>query len=116
MAKLTTNQAELIGKSKTKYIFPDIYAIGSEYPDESGIYAFTKRTKLASGGYSHHVIYIGLTESFKTRFSNHHKEKEILKEGANAVCLMPVKKATDRETFEKDLIAGLKPCCNEVHV
>ncbi|HMG81847.1 MAG TPA: hypothetical protein VK559_02315 [Ferruginibacter sp.] len=115
MAKLSNNTVNFNGKTK-EYTFTEIYALGSEYPDKAGIYAFTKRTKNEKDEYSHTPIYFGLTESFKTRFSNHHKEKEILKQGANAVCLMFVPKELEREVFEKDLISKNKPCCNEVHV
>jgi excinuclease UvrABC nuclease subunit len=116
MAKLSNNQLTLTGKSKDQYIFTDIYALESDFPDVSGIYVFTKRKRTESGGFNHHAIYIGQADSFKNRFSSHHKEKDILKEGANAVCLMAVGKQGQRDLIEVDLIKNYNPCCNDHHV
>jgi hypothetical protein len=114
MATLTTAKLELAGKSGKKYSF-SIYPIDEECKDESGIYAFTKRMKENDGSFTHYVIYIGKAKSFETRFYDHHKDDCIDKKGANCLCLMKVSAESDREEYEKDLIRGQNPPCNEVH-
>lgn len=114
MALLTNNKLELAGKSGKKYSF-SVYPIGEECKDESGIYAFTKRTKKDDGSFNHDVIYIGMAKSFETRFYTHHKDDCIDKKGGNCLCLMKVSAESDRIEYEKDLIQGQNPSCNEVH-
>ena len=114
MAKLTESQLVLKDKSGNGYTF-SIYPFGEECKDESGIYAFSKRTKNDAGNFDHTVLYIGMAKSFEKRLYDHHKEECATKKGANCLCLMQVKNQQNRETIEKALIEFNKPACNEVY-
>lgn len=111
MAKLS--EVTLSGKSGTKFKF-NVYPIGEECPNESGIYAFTKREPKGAD-FNHHVIYIGMAQSFQKRFYNHHKDDCIDKNGANCICLMAIKDEKQRTAIEDDLLKSYATKCNQVN-
>jgi len=115
MVKLTSTNVVLKDKSNNNYSF-SIHSFEDEFKDESGIYAFSKREKNSTEGFTHTILYIGMAESFKKRFSSHHKEECATKKGANCILLMPTPAQKERERIEKELIRFYKPSCNEVHV
>ncbi len=111
MSKIST--VDLIGKSGTKFSF-NVYPIDEECPNESGIYAFTKR-EAQGNTFNHSVVYIGMAKSFEKRFYNHHKDDCIDKNGANVICLMQVKDEKQRAIIEKDLLDNYNTKCNVVN-
>ena len=110
MSKLAS--VEFTGKSGTKYSF-NVYPIGEECPNESGIYIFSKREQNGSN-FNHTVLYIGMAKSFENRFYSHHKDGCVKNNGGNAICLMPVKDEKQRTEIEKNLLGFYNTKCNEV--
>lgn len=98
------------GTHGRNYVFK-VYPITEECPNESGVYAFTKRHIEPL----HTVIYIGIAASFQSRFYNHHKGDCIDQRGANRICLLKVDNEAERQRIEKELIGVHNPPCNEVH-
>jgi len=90
------------------------YSLDTSFKEVGGIYVFTKRVKI-NEGFMHSNIYIGRTNDLSSRFENHHKEKCILKNNANCICVMQVDNDNTRAKIETDLLLGNKTPCNEVN-
>ncbi|WP_236494721.1 hypothetical protein, partial [Staphylococcus aureus] len=67
MSNIKKGQLVLVGKSKKQYTF-NVYPIGEECKDESGIYVFSKQVPTPPAGFTHTLIHIGMAESFQKRF------------------------------------------------
>lgn len=113
MPKLTESKYSLVGKSGKKYTF-GIYSLDTNFRSIGGIYVFTRREK-SSNTYSHSNKYIGKTNDLSKRFKNHHKEKCIMANHANCLCVMSVNLEEDREAIETDLLLGNTTSCNEIN-
>lgn len=76
------------------------------------LYLFTRRG-MSANGFSHDLIYLGETGDLSTRFSNHHKELCIMKNGANCIGIYVASVSEkDRKTEEKDLLFNYDFPCN----
>lgn len=101
----------LIGESGRKYTFA-LYSFDS-FDDLKGLkkmsalYLFTRR-KFVDGSYYHDYLYFGETGDLSTRYNNHHKEKELVKEKSN--CIGFYTSAPDdedaRKKIEEDVLAA----------
>jgi len=107
-----TPTINLKGKSGTEFTFY-IYDLNTTFKSVGGIYAFTKRTQNSNGTWNHTILYIGKTEDFSTRFTNHHKANCYLNKGADRLCIRQVDTESEREKMEKDLIQYYNPPCND---
>ena len=97
------------GKSGTKYGYW-ILDLNASFKSEPGNYIFAK--KEASGNWA--AVYIGETDDFKKRMSNHEKRPCAIRNGAthnHAHTSSAGEKV--RRAEEKDLIDNYDPPCNK---
>lgn len=99
------------GKSGKKYNYW-IHPIGTEFKDSPGNYIFAKETH--PGHWT--PVYIGQTNSLKTRLSNHEKESCAKRHGATHIHAHTSGSEQSRLEEEEDLITHWKPPCNDQHV
>lgn len=78
--------------------------------DVAGIYAFS--LKNPNGSYN--ILYVGQTNSFKTRFANHEHWDSAVRNGMTHVLAATVPTQTDRDKLESILISDLRPKLNTV--
>lgn len=100
------------GASRKAYRFR-VYALGTKFRKLSGVFVITNRIHKEGGGYRHVPLYVGHTEDISQPFDQHRKAKELLKNGANCICLQSDDSEDSRVAKEQDLIAALHPACNE---
>ena len=107
----TTPTIDFVGKSGTKYTFY-IYPLNATFKAVGGVYVFTKATQAAGGGETHKVIYVGQTGDLSSRFTDHHKQPCIDRNGANRICVRAEASEATRLAIEKDLVDNYNPPCN----
>jgi predicted GIY-YIG superfamily endonuclease len=96
------------GKSGKEYQYW-IHPINTEFKDSPGNYIFAKETKPG-----HWLpVYIGQTNSLKTRLADHEKEACAKRNGATHIHAHTSGGEAERLSEEKDLITHWKPPCNE---
>jgi len=96
------------GKSGKEYQYW-IHPINADFKDSAGNYIFAKET--SPGRWS--PIYIGQTNSLKTRLYDHEKEACAKRNGATHIHAHTSGGEDARRAEEKDLITRWKPPCNE---
>ena len=96
--KLTTGEIE--------YTF-DVHPIDSELPETGGLYTVLKLNP--DGKYG--VLYIGRTNSFKTRHSDHHKAECFSENGATHIGLHHLENNSKRVLVEYLLQQNYKLVC-----
>ena len=97
MPLLTTAKFEL--KSETNTYAFDIYSLEHQFNENyGGVYVFTKRTQGTDGKFFHNVIYIGKANCFNERFNSHEKWADIVRNGANCICIF--KTASEAKSLE----------------
>ena len=96
------------GKSGKEYKY-SIYPINTELRDSPGNYIFAKETKPGHW----YPVYIGQTNSLKTRLSGHEKEACSKRNGATHIHAHTSGGEAERLAEEKDLITRWQPACNE---
>ena len=76
-----------------------------------GLYLFTKRDSEGN----HEQLYLGMATTLETRFDNHHKKDELIKEGANCLGVYNMNNSTkeSRKEAESDLLAAYQFSCND---
>lgn len=84
---------------------------GRPWPDEPGVYILVNAD--THGNYS--PLYVGETDSFRTRFRDHEKWDRARDMGMNQVHLRIVDNQNGREALELHLIRVLQPPLNEQH-
>jgi hypothetical protein len=117
MGKLVEKKMKVTvtGKSGSVYEF-DVYTLDTEFIEMGGVYIYCKRVMDdISDGYGYVRIYCGKTKNLSTRFENHHKEVEIMKYGANCICVKSVGTEEERTRIEKDILAANDFPLNEVN-
>lgn len=93
-----------IGQTLDFHVLP----FESNWADTSGIYAFSRQAPLGN----HKVLYVGQTNSFKTRFSNHERWPDAKRKGATHVLAVSVPLQSKRNEIEAALIAEWRPLLN----
>jgi hypothetical protein len=106
-----TPTIEFVGKSGRNYTFY-IYPLNTTFKAVGGVYVFTKAVQNAAGGLNHDVIYVGQTEDLSSRFTDHHKQSCIDRNGANRICVRSEVDETVRLAIERDLVDHYNPPCN----
>jgi hypothetical protein len=100
------------GKSGTAYRFK-VYPYGTRFRKISGVYVIGNRMQGTNGGRRLVPLYVGHTEDFSQPFDQHQKAKNFVEQGANCICVQSDAVEESRLTKEKDLVASLRPACNE---
>ena len=100
------------GRSGRAYRFK-VYALGTKLRRLSGVYVVTKRRRNEQGKYGHIALYVGQTEDLSQPFDQHHKAAEFLRRGANSICLQSDDSEDSRVVKQGDLVAALRPACND---
>jgi hypothetical protein len=100
------------GKSGKAYRFK-VYPLSSRFRKISGVYIIGTRVRGTNGGRRLVPIYVGQTEDFSQPFGQHHKAQEFIEQGANCICLQSDAVEESRAAKEQDLIAALRPTCND---
>jgi hypothetical protein len=100
-------------KSKTgkQYRFK-VFPLGTRFRKISGIYVIAYRAHGANGAHRHKILYVGNTEDFSQPFEKHRKAQDLLRLGANCICVQSDKSETSRSEKEQDLIAAFRPAGN----
>jgi len=82
-------------------------------PDEGGVYVFVRRRFV----FWLQPLYVGKAANFKSRLIGHERWKEAWwKRGATERHVLCIKSRKDHARIEEDLIRGLKPVMNNIHV
>lgn len=107
----------LVGQSERSYIFT-CYAPETTWLSKAGCYAFVGHTKLGFGRPVTHIFYVGQTDSFERRMSEHQDDKwaRAVRCGANMILACVVPSGLLRLAMEQDLIRRHHPPLNIQHV
>jgi hypothetical protein len=100
------------GKSGKAYRFK-VYPLGTRFRKLSGVYIIGNRSHGANGARELVPLYVGHTEDFSQPFDLHHKAKDFTQQGANCICLQSDVLEESRLAKEQDLVAALRPVCND---
>jgi excinuclease UvrABC nuclease subunit len=92
------------GISGSSYTF-EIYSFETPFNPVGAIYIFLRDTI---------AIYVGKAKDLSSRLSNHHKEQEARRLGANRIAVLVVGDEATRDRIERDLIPALQPACNDL--
>lgn len=96
------------GQSGTKYQYW-IHPVGQDFVDKPGNYIFAKET--TPGHWQ--PVYIGQTNSLKTRLPGHEKLSCAMRNGATHVHAHTSGGENERLAEERDLIIRWSPPCNQ---
>jgi hypothetical protein len=101
-------------KSKTgnQYQFK-VFPLGTRFRKISGVYMIAYRAHGSQGGHRHKVLYVGNTEDFSQPFATHRKAQDLMRLGANCICVQSDKSEKSRQEKERALIAAFSPACND---
>lgn len=101
-------------KSKTgnQYRFK-VFPLNTRFRNIGGIYLIAYRCHSHRGGYRHKILYVGNTEDFSQPFEKHRKSQDLMRLGANCICVQSDKSEESRMEKERDLIAAFSPLCND---
>ena len=99
-------------KSGKRYRFK-VFALGTRFRKIGGIYMIAHRAHGDHGAHRHKVLYVGNTEDFSQPFAQHRKAQDLMRLGANCICVQSDKSQESRLEKERDLIAAFSPACNE---
>ena len=105
-------KAKFTSKSCNQYRFK-VFPLGTRFRKLSGIYMIAYRAHGNHGGHRHKVLFVGHTEDFSQPFAKHRKANDLMRLGANCICVQSDKSAKSRLEKERDLIAAFSPACND---
>ena len=100
------------GRSGQAYRFK-VYPLGTKLRRLGAIYVVTNRRRNELGKYRHVALYVGQTEDLSQPFDQHHKAVEFKRHGANSICLQSDDSEDSRVVKQRDLVAALRPACND---
>jgi len=86
----------------------EVYDPGTTWNDVGGIYIFAGINQQGRW----RALYIGKTESFKNRLSNHENWPAAVRLGASHVHAMVVRQEANRQRIEEELIEAYQPTLN----
>lgn len=100
------------GESGRQYWF-NITLTHSGIPDSAGIYVFVRRRFF----FFLTPLYVGKAANFRNRVIGHERWSEAWwRRGATERHFLRLKTERDRARIEEDLIRGLKPRMNDIHI
>ena len=105
-------KAKFTSKSGNQYRF-EVFPLGTRFRKIGGIYMIAYRVHGSHGGHRHKVLYVGNTEDFSQPFAKHRKVQDIMRLGANCICVQSDGSEQSRRNKERDLIAAFSPVCND---
>jgi hypothetical protein len=100
-------------KSKTgkQYRFK-VFPLGTRFRKLSGIYVIAYRAHSGDGSHRHKILFVGNTADFSQPFEKHRKAQDLLRLGANCICVQSDTSEKSRQEKEQDLIAAFRPAGN----
>ena len=100
------------GESGETYRFT-VYPLRTRIRKIAGLYIIANRSHDDSSKYLHEALFVGQTEDLSQSFEKHHKAREFERLGANCICLHADKSQESRIEKKRDLIANLRPVCDD---
>jgi hypothetical protein len=101
----------LSGDTYVAYDF-DIFPIDAKFHPIAAVFVVTRRTG-RGGAAEHEVLYVGETAKLQEHLSDHPKAECFARHQADCVGVLRQEDSTARQETIKDLIAQLRPPCNE---
>jgi hypothetical protein len=89
-----------------------VYPLGTRLRRMSGIYVIAYRGRDAEGAHRHRILYVGNTEDFSQAFEKHPKAQDLVRMGANCICVQSDQSEESRLKKERDLVAAFNPAGN----
>ena len=86
-----------------------VFPLGTRFKSISGVYLISRRATRAEGGHRHKILHVGHTEDFSQPFDGYRKAKELVRYGANCICVQTDTSAESRCKKEQDLAATFSP-------
>jgi hypothetical protein len=105
-------KATFTSKSGNRYRFK-VFPLGTRFRKLSGIYVIAHRAHSIRGGHRHKILFVGNTMDFSQPFEKHRKAQNLVRLGANCICVQSDKSEKSRHDKERDLIAAFSPACND---
>lgn len=99
----------LKGKSGNSYAF-EKYILNTNFSAVGGLYLFSREADNTN-----YLIYVGHTQDLSSRFTDHHKQDCINKNGGTHISVCAMSLETARLAAEKDILANYNFPCNEVN-
>jgi hypothetical protein len=104
-------KATFKSKSGIRYRFK-VFPLNTRFRKIGGVYLIACRDRCDEGGHGHKILYVGNSEDFSQPFDSHCKTHDLLRLGANCICLQSDQSEESRSKKERDLIAAFKPVGN----
>ena len=101
----------LSGGTYLAYDF-DLFPIGAEFRPIAAVYVITRRTG-RGGAQEHEVLYVGETANLQGALANHPKAECFTRHKAELVGVHRQEDETSRTEMVEDLVAELRPPCND---
>jgi hypothetical protein len=101
----------LSGDTYVAYDF-DIFPIDAKFHPIAAVYVVARRTG-RGGAAEHEVLYVGETARLEQHFADHPKAECFTRHMAACVGVHRQEDRTARQETVKDLVAQLRPACNE---
>ena len=101
----------LSGNTYVAYDF-DVFPIDAKFQPVAAVYAVTRRTGQGSAQ-EHEVLYVGETDRLSEDLAHHPKADCFSRHNADCVGVLRQEAADSRRATVADLVAQLKPPCND---
>ena len=98
-------------KTGDRYRFK-VFPLQTRFRKIGGVYLITYRGHGAQGGHRHKILYVGKTEDFSLPFEKPDKVDNLVRLGANCICMHSDPSEESRHKTEQALIAAFSPMCN----
>jgi hypothetical protein len=103
-------KATFKSKSGNAYRFK-VFPLRTRFRKLGGIYLIAYRAH-SQTGHRHKILYVGNTEDFSQPFEKHRKAQDLMRLGANCICVQSDQSKESRQGKERDLIEAFNPACN----
>ena len=100
------------GESGKQYRFK-VFPLNTRFRKIGGIYAIAYRAHDVHGVHRHKILYVGHTDDFSQPFDKHGKTDDLVRLGANCICVQSDKSEKSRLEKQRDLVATFSPACND---
>lgn len=101
-------KVKLTSASGAQYRFR-VFPLGTRFKSISGVYLITRRAIRAEGGHRHKILHVGHTDDFSQPFDGYRKAQELVRYGANCICVQTDTSVESRCRKQQDLIATFAP-------
>lgn len=96
----------------TTYVF-EPHPYYTNWNPVGGVYMFGRQSSGHPGGWE--IFYVGQTDNFQRRFSNHERWAEAVRRGATHILATVVPTQAARDILERELIQAIQPPMNDQH-